>query len=403
MFNLESSIEDWRRKMMSQPGSIEEFKMDELVDHLYCHIEELERQGHSQEGAFDISIKEIGSPETLSEEFNKVKRFRIPLMSIAGGGSTYALNYLPASMGIALLLGLLIFVFSETGNDTSEFLELNLAESSFSMKWLGDSSQIDSNEEILLASILSQHHKPEAAAIHLNRNLSNGSIGQRILQLSLKIDSCTRQYQTELCAGGLLEEELIRLDSNNLTPYLFKFSFHANNHDFELAEEVLLAGLATDQTNDYYYEKFSFLKQQLSIIGFPDERLNWASEVYASTSLASIYNGIREHCMNQSALSNSWRSSCSSLGERLLEGRTLLSYVYGSSLTEKMDEFTSTNGIRVSVSAEKEFSYQQLMQSSNQYIEWWGDRTNFPNEFYENAIAFGEVQAILIAVELAIN
>ena len=399
MFNLESKIDDWRKKV-SQAGSIEKWKIDELADHLYCDIQELERQGHSPEDAYKISIKKIGTPKMLLNEFDKEKSIRVPFLATAEGDSIYVPNYLPLCAGVLLLLGLTLSIFTGTTTDRNENLDLNLAETTFSKNWLASGPEISSDGEILLASILSQHHQPKLVEFYLNRKLPNGSIQHEILQLSLQVDNCSRNIETKPCSAGRLEDELIRLDGDNITPYLYKFKYHIRNNDTEKALLSLQQGLKTNYTNDYYYEKFSFLKQQLSNIGFPRERLNWVSEVYASDSLISAYSGIIEYCTNQSTNFDNWRGTCLEIGARLMVGTTLLSYVYGASLSQSIVEATSNDENEVRAARHTRNSYNRLMQFSNENIDWWSSRTKFPDVFYDNAMVYGEVQAILMANNL---
>jgi len=70
MFNLEQSIADWRRQMLTA-GIKAPVPLEELEIHLREDVEREVRMGSDAQEAFRISVRRIGQPETLMSEFKK--------------------------------------------------------------------------------------------------------------------------------------------------------------------------------------------------------------------------------------------------------------------------------------------------------------------------------------------
>jgi len=65
---------EWRRRMIAagirQPSSL-----DELENHLREHVEQLTREGKTDEEAFDAAVERIGQIDLLTSEFAKAEGF----------------------------------------------------------------------------------------------------------------------------------------------------------------------------------------------------------------------------------------------------------------------------------------------------------------------------------------
>jgi len=72
MFNLERSISEWRRKMIAV-GIKSRAVIDELESHLREETERRIRSGESPAGAFLAAVHQIGQPEKLKAEFERVE------------------------------------------------------------------------------------------------------------------------------------------------------------------------------------------------------------------------------------------------------------------------------------------------------------------------------------------
>jgi hypothetical protein len=73
MFDLEKSIDDWRKQMLAA-GIKTPVPLDELEIHLRDEIERQIKLGLNDQKAFEISIEQIGQPKSLKREFRKVER-----------------------------------------------------------------------------------------------------------------------------------------------------------------------------------------------------------------------------------------------------------------------------------------------------------------------------------------
>jgi hypothetical protein len=73
MFDLEQSIAEWRRQMLAA-GIKTPVPLEELEIHLREEIERQMKSGLSGQDAFEISIRQIGQPKRLNNEFEKSER-----------------------------------------------------------------------------------------------------------------------------------------------------------------------------------------------------------------------------------------------------------------------------------------------------------------------------------------
>ncbi len=69
MFNLESSILEWRQQMLA--AGISAPALDELEGHLREEIQNQMKSGRDESSAFTLAVKKIGQPSVLNVEFNR--------------------------------------------------------------------------------------------------------------------------------------------------------------------------------------------------------------------------------------------------------------------------------------------------------------------------------------------
>jgi hypothetical protein len=72
MFELESAIEDWTRRV-AQLDSVRGLDVEELEVHLRDSILELRSKGLTDEEAFLIATRRVGAPSDLGREYEKVQ------------------------------------------------------------------------------------------------------------------------------------------------------------------------------------------------------------------------------------------------------------------------------------------------------------------------------------------
>lgn len=71
MFQLDKSLEDWKRKLINS-NSMTESDIDELESHILDEIDNLKGKNLSEEESFYVACSRIGSVNLLSSEFGKV-------------------------------------------------------------------------------------------------------------------------------------------------------------------------------------------------------------------------------------------------------------------------------------------------------------------------------------------
>ena len=72
MFNLESSLTEWRRQMLAA-GLQSGRSLDELESHLREEISVLQAAGSSEAAAFEQAVARLGSPHLVCTEFDKIR------------------------------------------------------------------------------------------------------------------------------------------------------------------------------------------------------------------------------------------------------------------------------------------------------------------------------------------
>jgi len=65
MFDLDKEVKLW---IQSFKGRSPEKSIDEIIDHLYCEIENLQNEGFSEQEAFEKAIQQFGSPSLFLTE-----------------------------------------------------------------------------------------------------------------------------------------------------------------------------------------------------------------------------------------------------------------------------------------------------------------------------------------------
>jgi hypothetical protein len=87
MFNLEQSIAEWRQQMLAA-GIKSPAPLEELESHLREEIERLRELGIDEGRAFGKAVQQIGPPNALKREFQKLNMLTIErkrIIAIAAG------------------------------------------------------------------------------------------------------------------------------------------------------------------------------------------------------------------------------------------------------------------------------------------------------------------------------
>lgn len=68
MFDINNAIDQWCDDIGSNDGEGAELR-EELKDHLYCEIEILQKEGLTDQQAFNLATKKLGKPNELLSEY----------------------------------------------------------------------------------------------------------------------------------------------------------------------------------------------------------------------------------------------------------------------------------------------------------------------------------------------
>jgi hypothetical protein len=104
MFNLEQSIAEWRKQMLTA-GIKTPVLLEELESHLREEVERQMRAGVNAQFAFDIAVRQIGRGKELKTEFSKGSRLR----NILGMELVKEKPYSTHVIAFCLLISSLIF------------------------------------------------------------------------------------------------------------------------------------------------------------------------------------------------------------------------------------------------------------------------------------------------------
>jgi hypothetical protein len=109
MFNLETSIADWRRQMLAA-GIKTPVPLEELESHLREEIERQTKAGAIEAEAFKAAVQKIGAVHALRNEFEKVEETRENCKRKA-----FEIFFLVSTLLIPLSAGSQVFVFKDEG------------------------------------------------------------------------------------------------------------------------------------------------------------------------------------------------------------------------------------------------------------------------------------------------
>ena len=73
-FDLNKAVQQWCELVLCN-DSIKSKNIEELKDHLYCQIEQLQEQGKNDKDAFKLAIEKMGEADMLSNEYEKNRTF----------------------------------------------------------------------------------------------------------------------------------------------------------------------------------------------------------------------------------------------------------------------------------------------------------------------------------------
>lgn len=262
-------------------------------------------------------------------------------------------------------------------------------------------AQHQSNAETtpLLKAILSFHYQPQAnLEAYLNGEPENRN--KKII-ISLMALQCAENSHLSYCFGSMLEDKLVKLDTDNLFSYLLLFNHYIAVGGFDDALQTLKKGLNTIEVNDYYFDKVMHLRSELKNMGIYGKEANLLAEDFSGNGLDKIYIHIMPTCEEHSKTSSEWASTCLTLSDKLEKGSTFLSNVVGSALRRDVLKAISADETKINEAIARRKFYNTFREDAWLKQPGWVDPAKKPDSYYSNALKFGEFRAIQIMLDEA--
>ncbi len=251
----------------------------------------------------------------------------------------------------------------------------------------------------LMQALLSQYFHPSSTLLPFSSNESAPIKGRIIL--SLMILQCENYSQLSYCKDAALENDLVRLNPENLFPYLLQFNHHVTTGDMSRALISLKKGLIATEVNDYYFDKVWYLRTELTTLGIQRKGANLLAEEFSGLGLDKIYNKIMPTCTENSKTSTEWASVCLKISDRLEAGTTFISNVVGAALRRDTLKAVSADEIKINAALTRRKFYNTFREEARLKLPTWDDPAQKPDSYYQNAVTFGELRAIQIMLDEA--
>lgn len=272
------------------------------------------------------------------------------------------------------------------------------SEKEIARQWL-EKKQAIHDEAPLMKALLSFRYQQSSTLLPFYSN--EPETGKKRIILSLMILQCADSSQLSYCEGKSLEKELVKLNKENLFPYLLQFNHYVAKGEFDSALISLKKGLTGTEVNDYYFDKVMYLRRELESIGVYGRGANLLAEDFSGNGLDKIYIKTIPACTEQSKASAEWATLCLKLSDKLEKGATFLANVVGAALRRDVLKAISANEEKINAAIANRKFYSTFRENARVRLPGWDDPAQKPNSFYHNATEYGEFRAIQIMVEEA--
>lgn len=213
------------------------------------------------------------------------------------------------------------------------------------------------------------------------------------------IFQCADNPQFSYCDGATLESQLVKLNPENLFPYLLLFNHFVAKGDIDRALASLKKGLIATEVNDYYFDKVMYLRSELESLGVRGKGANLLAEEFSGSGIDKIYIKIMPACAEYSKTSAEWKSVCLKLSDRLEEGTTFLANVVGAALRRDVLKAVSADETKLNEALARRKFYNTFRENAGEKRPGWADPAQKPDSYYSNAIKFGELRATQIMID----
>lgn len=216
---------------------------------------------------------------------------------------------------------------------------------------------------------------------------------------------CVADTAPSACMADTALEQFVASAPDNIFPHLLKVQWLLQQGSAADALQALANGLAAPDTNDHYWQRLALLRATLEASAYPADKRNQAAEAYADPlALLGVYNAVLLACREHGTLDESWARACMALGIRLENsGTSMFATVFGASIQRDVLLGTEPDAPELPLVLARREYYDDIRTTAGAVLDWWFDASlaSKPDLFYADALAFGELRAIELAVARA--
>ncbi len=268
----------------------------------------------------------------------------------------------------------------------------------FSRNWLVQVQQRNSNDDLIAAALVAQAQDPSLAAQFLDKATS--VLPPSSLLLSSAVYHCIAGGPSELCKDNSLYENLIKLEPDNLEPYLYFMRRLLDTGDEERALSVLQQGIEVSRHNDYYYDKVRLVRDKFVAAGYPADTAHGPAMLHAdAVAYYAFYARMLADCPKLSVASVDWKQACLFLGARMGNSSKLfMANVFGNSILRDVLIAVNADQAVIDLIIERREWDDKVRIIAGERLDWWNDALDQPETFKDDLMAIPEREAILRAL-----
>lgn len=299
---------------------------------------------------------------------------------------------------VRILLFICSLQLALVGNAYSQY-ELRDQDIEFGKNWLEQVQVNNADEDLFVAAIVAQAQDPSLSSQFFTKALD--VLEHDNLLMSAAIYHCFADTTSGFCKNDAIFEEAIRLDPDNLEPYLYYAVRLIESGDDERALNVLNQGMETTAHNDYLWDKEKIIKQKLMAVGYPVEEVHYPAGVYTGVgAYYAFYSKILSACPKLSVSNNDWKQSCLFLGARMgNSSKGLMANVFGGAIQRDVLIAIDADPDVIQLIVERREWDNTLREVAAKKLDWWFKQFEQPPESFVKALReIPEREAILRAI-----
>ncbi|MES2625466.1 MAG: hypothetical protein V4628_09315 [Pseudomonadota bacterium] len=279
-------------------------------------------------------------------------------------------------------------------------VELREQDIAFGKSWLEQVQVNNSDDDLFVAAVVAQAQEPSLAGQFFTKALD--VLEHDSLLMSAAVYHCFSGGVSEFCKGDAIFEEAIRLDPDNLEPYLYYAVRLIENGDENRALSVLNQGMETTTHNDYMWDKEEVITQKLTSVGYPvEEDVRYAAGIYTGVgAYYAFYSKLLSDCPKLSVATDDWKLSCLFLGARMGNSSKLfMANVFGGSIQRDVLIATDADPDVIALIAERREWDNKIRDLLATKVDWVAKPySEQPPEFLKEQREIPEREALLRAI-----